>query len=216
MNHWKINAAVLTLFIGATAYCSKPFPDDLPLLVSLALAQYTAAEAAPKRVFVTTGAIAGNAGGLNAFDAFCNTEAQTRAPGGSYKALAVDGVNRFACDSALCNSSRDWILRANRVYYATDQTTIQFTTNAKAIVDFNSGARLARSLDASALVEWWTGLDTDWQTVTPSNNGHCTAWTTGGIQTGGSGQGAAIDSASISSGIFDPCTASKRLVCVEQ
>lgn len=219
MNASSLKTMILCLAIGAASgQCSKPFPDDLPIFLTLALAQGVAADAAPKRIFVTNGTIAGNAGGLSAFDAFCNTEAQTRAPGGAFKALAVDGTNRFACDSAACNISKDWVLRANRTYYGTDQSTVLFVANSKAIVDFASGARLSRPFDSSAAVEWWTGLDTDWQTVSPGNTGHCTAWTTGGVTTGGSGQGGATatNDVAISSGIFDLCTGGKRLVCVEQ
>lgn len=220
MNAHKIKDAalgLLCLFVASTgAQCSKPFPDDLPILFTLALAQSVAADAAPKRVFVTNGTIAGNAGSLSNFDALCNTEAQTRAPGGVFKALAVDGTNRFACDSAACNTSKDWVLRANRTYYATDQSTVLFVANGKAIVDFAAGARLSRPLDSSAAVEWWTGLDTDWQTLAPGNTGHCTAWTTGGLATGGSGQGGATDALSISAGSVPFCTVSNRLACVEQ
>lgn len=107
-----------------------------------------------------------------AADAKCS--ADTRAKGGVFKALLVDGTTRRACATPDCSGERegiDWVLRPNMEYRRSYDENVIATTNVKALLPNPLTTPVADAGLAMAMS--WTGLNTDWTT-----GSHCSNWST--------------------------------------
>lgn len=168
-----------------------------------------------KRVFVTasthngdfdndaglTGGGAVNADGnaMGEADRFCALDGSN--PGGTYKAMLVDGTNRSA------SPATDWVFTANYNYYRAADSAILFTADGSAIFSFGT---LTNPFHTGA-AGYWTGLNFDWTSLATD----CTDWTTTAAVTGGDGDGTLTGTGSINNAT-PACAVARSLVCVEQ
>jgi hypothetical protein len=161
------------------------------------------------RIFVTTNTFQGNIG-ISGADLNCQSEGDGIAPGRTWKAMLVDGINRYACTSAYCSGgiseNFNWVLKPNATYVRPNGTLIG-NTNDRALLTLP----LSNSIGES-VVQPWTGLNTDW---TPDGANNCNGWANAGSYTGAYGQDINWDAGAIR---FDSgtCASSRQLYCVEQ
>lgn len=154
-----------------------------------------------KRIFITQTAYTGNLGGIAGADTKCAIDANN--PGGTFKALIVDGTNRVATTG----SQTGWVLATTKSYYTLGWSLIG-TTDVNGLFTTTNLANAVTTAAASA----WTGLTTTW--TTSANT--CTGWT---LTTGNGDAGTTntINVANfISNGMTNACTSTFRLICVEQ
>ncbi len=214
---WALTVSVAAVSVLGSAHCSVKTDDTMPYDVYLILRFLDA----PKYIFVTSATYNGDlktAGnrttGVAGADALC--AADSRASGGIYKALIVDGTNRIACTSANCatNGSSehvDWVLRANQEYRRSASTTIIGTSNSIGLFAFP----LTNTFHTSG--QWWTGLVSNW--TSKLQNLECSDWSdSAGLPTGSAGSpqsdARAIETTTIG---FPPiCSDTASLVCVQQ
>ncbi|MEQ9365389.1 MAG: DUF1554 domain-containing protein, partial [Leptospirales bacterium] len=150
--------------------------------------------------------------GVAEADAFCMADAN-RPNGSTYKALLVNPTvapTRIGSVTADAGDGQvDWVLAPNTNYFRRDGTTPLFTTNANSIFVFGA---MTNSFEASA-GNTWSALRDDWRTLAGLN---CTGWaTTAG--TAGVGDALATDGTALElGGPPTNCSATARLICVEQ
>ncbi|TGM64861.1 DUF1554 domain-containing protein [Leptospira meyeri] len=167
-------------------------------------------------MFATVGAATKNAG-IAGLDNNCQNDTNKPSGGGTYKALATDGVNRRACTTANCSGGTSehigWVLKPNKEYRRKDGTTVIGTTTANGVFSFpltNSVEILANLVITNGIV---TGMNADWT----SNASDCLDWTTnvgGNNSTVGSWN--ETTSALIGGSGTSGCSNVHMLVCVEQ
>lgn len=163
-----------------------------------------------KKLFVSATGTTGNIGGVTAADTICNADANRPDTTKTYKAVITDGTNRKACTTADCanggaTENLDWVLAASTEYYRADETLIG-TTTAAGIFSFPLTAAVG-----SAATQYWTGMDTNWNSV-----GDCTNWAT--ANAGNSGT-TGIDNATGNTSIdlnYQTCDNTKQLLCAQQ
>lgn len=136
-------------------------------------------------IFTTIAETNGNFASFEHLDHFCDMDK----PSGDtreYKAMVVgelSGITRRACTTPNCtvggvNENFNWVLKPNTSYYNLDGNKV-FTTNQNSIFNFSGGAEFespVTSYPSSRTVYDWTGLNSDWTTLTTNN---CNNWTSG-------------------------------------
>lgn len=172
----KLTAYILSItFIFS---CKSKDNDDSSELIALALVSNNSNSISIPctnknfcKIFIT----AGNAtvtSGIAGLDANCANDANKPSGGGTYKALAVDGINRIACTSLSCitggtSEHSNWVLKASKQYRRVDETTIIGTTTSKGVFSFpldnsfNSGSIGGIQRAITGMTEGWLDLSTD-------------------------------------------------------
>lgn len=162
------------------------------------------------RIFVTASTFTGNLGGVSGADSSCMSDANY--PGaGTYKALISDGSTRIACTTANCGGGLEgtnWALAASKKYVRSDGATVISTTNPNKIFIYD----LDNSFSSTQGLATWTGLVSDWTSVTDLNN--CTKWTLTTTM-GRKGTPTATTTKYIDDGNQN-CSSTAYLLCVEQ
>lgn len=174
-----------------------------------------------KRLFLTQGSTDGDFSDLGGgtpienIDAFCASDANNPDPGSVFKAMihaGASGGRRGPCLTPNCSGGAsehvDWVFAPDTEYRRADSiTVIGRTMPTLGLFDFGAG-----DLDASFgsnTGTYWTGINTNW---TEDNN--CSRW----INFGSSaqlGDATAISVFAVSA-VGLSCSASQRVVCVEQ
>nr|WP_269155358.1 DUF1554 domain-containing protein [Leptospira mtsangambouensis] len=168
------------------------------------------------KIFATA-ATAIKTGGISGFDNQCQNDTNKPSGGGTYKALASDGVNRRACSTANCSTGVSenigWVLKPNKEYRRKDGTTVIGTTNASGIFTFpltNSMEIISNLVVTNGIA---TGFVSDWT----SSANDCLDWTSnagGNLST--TGTWTSTNSGAIDGGGTSGCSNTHMLVCVEQ
>lgn len=170
-----------------------------------------------KFIFPTQSTYNGNLGGLTGADSKCATEKTTNfstLPGADteYKALLADGTTRIACTSANCTDTAQntgWVLKPGTDYYRPDESKI-FTTNTGGIFPFGT---MGNAFSTNGTDAWWTGLETDW--TSSAVNDDCGNWAST-VGNGTFGTGNLTTDGAIADFGADPCTNTKKILCVRQ
>jgi hypothetical protein len=138
-------------------------------------------------------------------DNFCGVDANVPVAG-SYRAVAVDGVNRRASLTANAGDSQiNWVLAPNTDYRRADATGI-FRTNANSIFVFGTFTNAI----VGAAGNFWTGLRGDW---TDAANDCANFGSTG--STGQQGEAGSTFTAAVDSGAI-ACVTALPLLCAQQ
>lgn len=160
-----------------------------------------------KKIFITTSTTNGNIGGISGADTKCSNDASKPSGGGTYKAFLVDGTNRKASNTANAGDGQvDWVLQANTTYYRADGTTVIGTTNSVKLFTFPLTSSIS-----TGLIQYFTGLNTDWTT-----SNHCNNWSQN------TGQGSTVAGTTLTNNTIlttsptGNCALTLNLVCVEQ
>lgn len=192
-----------------------------------------------RRVFVTSGTYNGEmtAQGVFGADNICNTNRTTGNSGGTYKAMIVSNSGGEVTNDRLAGGT-NWTLTAGRHYYrctgtaysdCSDEHTRLFIANGSGTFSFP----MSRDFSTNINDEFWTGMQTNLspETQTSTPTGTCvdagtvyrhnchgftyqTCPTNGGVSFYGqiwknNGSGSIVSNEAA-------CTASKKLICVEQ
>ncbi len=185
-----------TVTVKATSYLRAIgcMPDHLTSAVSSSYYNVS------KKIFVTEAAVQGDFGGVAQADELCMVN---RPDSLDYKALIVDETTR----TALAKNQKNWVLLANTKYYRQDGTTLAFTTNSKAIFDYNDN--MTNSF-AGIGDTYWTGLNIYWETTAQT----CGNWSSTTVDAvyGSDNQ---IDGRAIATDLSS-CAESRKILCVEQ
>lgn len=168
------------------------------------------------KMFATAASAIKNAG-ITGFDNQCQNDTNKPSGGGTYKALATDGVNRKACTTANCSGGTSehigWVLKPNKEYRRKDGTTVIGTTTANGVFSFpltNSVEILANLVITNGIV---TGMNADWT----SSANDCLDWTTNaGGNSSTVGTWDVTNSSFIGGAGTSGCSNVHMLVCVEQ
>ena len=157
------------------------------------------------------GATNGDGNPIGEADQFCAIDANY--PGtGTYKALLVDGANRVGSVTAnLGDGQVDWPLTANHRYFRSADSLEIFQADANGIFVFSTLTNNFTNPAGAGTDLYWTGLNADWTT----SANVCTSWNTSALGNGAYGDGFNTDATSIFS-TTAACTATRRVLCVEQ
>jgi hypothetical protein len=172
-----------------------------------------------KRIFGTSSTHDGDfdsgSGGIAGADAFCMADSNKPASG-TYKAMLVDGTSRVACTSSFCSSSGvaehvDWVMAPSTMYVRGDETPVG-VTNSAGVFAFPVIASIGDVGFPSG--KTWTGMDYDQRNWKYRSGCTCSGWTS----TSGNGcYGSNNDSNdNMIDYLYDACSGSYRLFCVEQ
>jgi hypothetical protein len=141
-------------------------------------------------------------------DTKCQAEFGTK-----YKALLVGGSRRATMTPLKGDNQADWVTRRYTYYYnGLDQ--LVWRTDDVNLLGVRDGQRM--NLYGKAFTEAqypWSGFATDWTTVPDMQfgGGTCMGWTYAQLDQQGS---FCFDDLSNAAG--EPCSASQRILCVEQ
>lgn len=197
-------------------------------------------EPAGKAIFVTSTAVVGEmtAAGVGGADNYCTTGKPGYAPSGTYKALIVSdsATNRRMATTTGTDATGQigWVLSPNLYYYrcesgsCTDEAAHLFIANSAGLIPF----AMDRDFSTTGSHEFWTGMNLNMtaatQTSTPAQAGgdpdyrdNCAGWT---YQTapvnpfpGYYGQTWIKNTlGTITSNTNVACSATKRIICVQQ
>lgn len=131
--------------------------------------------------------------GITAADYLCNHDEMkpTEPSGAIYKAILVDGNNRWACKSPNCINylsteiNTHWVLHAYSAYRNESVESASMITNEYGIYDFTKTPETFNTLTTpltNELSKLWTGLNQDWTSQTDN----CNSWTFAGVGVYGS------------------------------
>ena len=193
--------------------CSGGGPACVASYAVLEMASMPPASSKPNYpvIFLTSSTYAGfSVGTANNADSQCNSHIPSGVSG-SFKAMLIAtntgaAVRRASQTANAGDGQLDWVFRAKQFYMRPDGTVIGQTTST-ALFSFP----LQNSFGSSG--SFWTGLQSDWRSTIPCNDGNGTSW--GASGTALSGSATAVDSTSISNASTS-CSSSLPLLCVEQ
>lgn len=168
-----------------------------------------------KKTFVSA-STDGNIGGIAGADTKCMNDAQAEV-GKTYKAMIIDGVNRVACTTPMCNTGGssehvDWVLQPNTEYYRIDGTTLIGETNNNGLFIIPLTNTYKYDAGTHRLSRIWSGLSADWR----GSGATCSGWTSAAAIIGSH---AAVDATSSQAVYWSSqgCDyAGNYLLCVEQ
>lgn len=210
MGHQRL---LILLYPLALAHCNSYGLHD-KLENPAGLAANATGSNITNRLFVSSGSVAGNFGGIAAADNLCKNDTSNPlgSGNGNWKALLSLAGTRVGCTTSDCTGSGaaehiDWPLKANTTYFRPDGVTIG-TTNVNGLFL----GTLTNALDASALVVF-TGLTSNW-TVAGT---HCLSWTSNNmVDQGQTGQADQTGILWFSNTAISCDLPTKRLYCVQQ
>ena len=164
----------------------------------------TCGNGGPCSVFVTSGDVGGNLGGLDGADAICQFLADANGVPGTFRAWLSDATG----------SPSTRFVQSPGPYVLLDGTVI-----AASWADLTDGAILApiqvdESGNSSADPEAWTNTQADGTVDAPGR--HCQNWTDGNQSIGAVGVTPATDAAWTESGRVAACFAGAKLYCFQQ